>query len=129
MLAMRHIQQSDLEDFRIALERERDEVEEELSAHGRVQDENGDWMGTSEAADGEEADPLDAANNIEELVTNVPLVEELENRHIDIVDALEKVENGTYGLCEVSGDPIPLDRLKANPAARTTIEYADEEEV
>ena len=31
MLAMRHIQQSELEDFRIILERERDEVEEELS--------------------------------------------------------------------------------------------------
>ena len=125
---MRHIQQSDLEDFRITLERERDEVEEELSAHGRVQDENGDWMGTSEEADGEEADPLDAANNIEELVTNIPLVEELEDRHIEIVDALERIENGTYGICEASGEAIPLERLKATPAARTTIEYADEEE-
>lgn len=128
MFAMRHIEQSELENFRELLERERDEVEDELGAHGRVMDENGDWQGSSEEADGEEADPLDAANNIEDLVTNVPLVEKLEDRHIDIVDALEKIENGTFGLCEVSGEPIPLERLKANPAARTTVEYADEEE-
>jgi RNA polymerase-binding transcription factor DksA len=29
------------------------------------------------------------------------------------------MENGTYGVCEKSGKPIELDRLMANPAART----------
>jgi len=31
-----------------------------------------------------------------------------------------------YGICEVSNEPIPLERLKANPSARTLIEHAEE---
>ncbi len=124
---MRHIQQTELEELRQALEVEKEEVEEELASHGRVIDEDGEWQGATDTPDGQESDPLDVANNIEELVTNVPLVEELEERHHDIVDALEKIENGTYGLCEASGEPIPFERLKANPAARTKIEHAEDE--
>jgi RNA polymerase-binding protein DksA len=31
--------------------------------------------------------------------------------------ALEKIHNGTYGVCEKCGDPIPKERLKALPHA------------
>jgi len=64
------------------------------------------------------------ADQIEELVTNVPLVAELEEKHTDIVEALEKMEQGVYGICEEGDEPIPLDRLKANPSARTCVEHA-----
>lgn len=43
----------------------------------------------------------------------------LEARKVDIEDALHKIESGTYGICEVSGEPIEEERLEANPAART----------
>src|SRR5262245_57395842 len=89
-----------LEELRGALEAEKDAVEEELAGHGRVQDETGDWRGNSSGLSGEEADPNDAADQIEELVTNMPLVEELETRHHEIEDALEKMEDGSYGTCE-----------------------------
>jgi len=39
---------------------------------------------------------------------------------------LEKMDEGVYGICEVCNEPIPLDRLKANPSARTDIEHAEE---
>lgn len=123
---MRKISQVDMEELRAALEVEKENLEEELAGHGRVQNETGDWQGASIGFEGEEADPNDVADQIEELATNVPLVEELEARHADVVEALEKMDQGVYGICEVSGDPIPLDRLKANPAARTTIEHAEE---
>ena len=123
---MRKISQTDMEELRAALEVEKENLEEELAGHGRVQNETGDWQGASIGFEGEEADPNDVADQIEELATNVPLVEELEHRHIDVAEALEKMDQGIYGICEVSGDPIPLDRLKANPAARTTLEHADE---
>ena len=121
---MQHIPQESLEELRGALEAEKDSLEEELASHGRVQNDTGDWQGASSGFEGEEADPLDVADQIEELATNVPLVEELEARHHDVEDALEKIDNGTYGACEDCGEEIPLDRLEANPAARTCIAHA-----
>ena len=36
--------------------------------------------------------------------------------------ALERVEQGTYGLSEVSGKPIPIERLEALPYATTLVD-------
>ncbi len=77
---MKHLRQTDIDDFRDLLETEKATLEEDLAAHGRVQNETGDWQGNSSGLMGEEADPNDAADQIEELVTNVPLVEELEKK-------------------------------------------------
>jgi RNA polymerase-binding transcription factor DksA len=41
----------------------------------------------------------------------------------EIDHALAKIELGTYGICEVSGLPIPRERLKAIPWARERVEY------
>jgi DnaK suppressor protein len=42
----------------------------------------------------------------------------------DLNDALAKIQNGTYGLCEGTGKPISKPRLEAQPWARYSIEYA-----
>jgi DnaK suppressor protein len=42
--------------------------------------------------------------------------------------ALAKLDDGTYGICEVTGKPIPLERLRALPWATTTVEAAAEYE-
>ena len=39
--------------------------------------------------------------------------------------ALERMEDGNYGLSEVSGEPIPVERLRALPWATMTVEEAD----
>jgi len=36
--------------------------------------------------------------------------------------ALEKIEENTYGICDVTGEPIPKKRLEAIPYALMTIE-------
>jgi DnaK suppressor protein len=36
--------------------------------------------------------------------------------------ALEKIDEGTYGVCEITGKEIPLTRLEAIPYATTTRE-------
>jgi len=41
----------------------------------------------------------------------------------EIDRALAKLDEGTYGICEVSGDPIPRARLQAIPQARERVEY------
>lgn len=123
---MLKIAQVELEELRGALEIEKENLEEELSSHGRVLNDAGEWEGSSQGFEGEESDPNDVADQIEELVTNVPLVEELEERHADVNEAIEKMDAGVYGICEVCNEPIALDRLKVNPAARTCLEHADE---
>ncbi len=42
----------------------------------------------------------------------------LETSLQDAERALAKMEEGTYGVCENCGKPIPLERLRAFPAAR-----------
>jgi DnaK suppressor protein len=40
----------------------------------------------------------------------------------DIDDALRKIEEGSYGVCEVCGEPIGAERLSAIPWARLCID-------
>jgi RNA polymerase-binding protein DksA len=40
----------------------------------------------------------------------------------EIEDALARLENGTFGLCESCGRAIPLARLRAMPAARRCLD-------
>ena len=42
---------------------------------------------------------------------------------VEIDHALAKIEDGTYGICEVSGQAIPKERLKAIPWARERVEF------
>ena len=44
----------------------------------------------------------------------------------EIDEALEKIENGTYGICEGTGKPISIERLEALPWAKYTIEHVRE---
>jgi len=42
----------------------------------------------------------------------------------EVEHALEKMDNGSYGLCENCGKPIPTARLEAKPAAKYCIDCA-----
>jgi len=42
----------------------------------------------------------------------------------EIDDALQRIEERTYGICEGTGEPIPKARLEAQPWARYCVEYA-----
>jgi DnaK suppressor protein len=40
--------------------------------------------------------------------------------------ALAKFEDGTYGICELTGEEIPVARLRARPVAQYTVEAKEE---
>jgi DnaK suppressor protein len=42
--------------------------------------------------------------------------------------ALRRIENGEYGFCDVTGDPISLRRLDARPIATMTLEAQERHE-
>lgn len=49
------------------------------------------------------------------------MVEQTRARLIDVDAALDRLEQGTYGVCERCGAPIPEARLEARPVARTCV--------
>jgi RNA polymerase-binding transcription factor DksA len=108
--------------FKKRLEGELAKVEGELKGIA-VQDPNNPKNWSSKETEMETmaptADPNEAADKIEEYNEHRAITGELEIRYNDIKAALEKIESGTYGVCEVSGEEIEEERLEANPAART----------
>jgi DnaK suppressor protein len=49
------------------------------------------------------------------------LVQQSRTHLAEIDDALGRVDDGTYGVCEVCGARIPDGRLEARPTARTCV--------
>jgi RNA polymerase-binding protein DksA len=47
---------------------------------------------------------------------------------VEIEDALKRIEEGTYGICEGTDKPIERSRLEAIPWARYSVEYANQKE-
>ena len=45
-----------------------------------------------------------------------------------IDEALDRIEDGTYGYCEETGEPIGLERLEARPVATLSIEAQERHE-
>lgn len=45
-----------------------------------------------------------------------------------INQALSRIDEGTYGYCEETGDPIGIDRLEARPVTTLTIEAQERHE-
>ena len=45
-----------------------------------------------------------------------------------INDALKRIEDGTHGYCEETGEPIGLERLEARPVATLSIEAQERHE-
>ncbi|MBN1845677.1 MAG: TraR/DksA C4-type zinc finger protein [Sedimentisphaerales bacterium] len=52
------------------------------------------------------------------------LIESERNLLREIDHALNKIREGTYGVCEGTGQPIGRGRLEAKPEARYCVEYA-----
>lgn len=114
--------------FKQRLEEELKKLEEELSSVGRKNPDNPkDWEAKPADFDATDPDSNIVADSIEEFEENAAILKQLEIRYNEIKGALERIEKGTYGICEISGQPIEEERLEANPAARTCIAMKDRE--
>jgi DnaK suppressor protein len=112
---MSHLSPEELTRFRHRLERERALLVERQHASAPVRR----GVGDPEIEEGDVAERIveqDVALSRDELDGD---------RLVDINRALQKLEEGSYGRSEESGDPIPIARLEAVPWARRT---AEEEE-
>ena len=66
--------------------------------------------------------PADLGTETFEAERDVSIQESVEAELADIERALSRLDDGTYGTCEVCGRPIGDARLDALPAARLCIE-------
>ncbi len=115
-------------EYKEKLEAERIIVEAELRSLGiQNPDVPADWIAVAEDTSEADADENVLADKYEDLGTRTALVVDLETRYNNIHRALAKIEAGTYGVCEHSGEAIEPERLDANPAARTCILHREEE--
>lgn len=109
------------------LETELAQVTKDLEAIAQFNQETGDWVAIPDATELGDADPNVEADAVEEWNERRSLMPTLETRYRNIVRALQKIEAGTYGTCEISGEPIEAERLEANPAARTNLANIERE--
>lgn len=114
--------EKDLAVFKEKLLKEKALLEQELSGIAKRNPDNpSDWQATAGGMEVDKADDNEVADLMEELDDNEAVVEQLQIQLKDVEAALVKIENGTYGVCELTGEPIDRARLEANPSARTAI--------
>ena len=117
----------DTSHYKAKLEEERDKLAHELNDLG-VADPNkpGDWEVKVPEMDIMTSDENELADRAEEMHIDSIVLDELEGRYQNIENALVKIEQGTYGVCETCAGPIEDERLDANPAARTCKAHMNE---
>lgn len=63
----------------------------------------------------------DAGASTSEAATNLGLTADLGRQLDEVRAALQRIDDGTYGIDEETGEPIDPERLEAEPTARTNI--------
>ena len=67
--------------------------------------------------------PADVGSETFERTKELAIQEDLTARLEEVTRALDNLDRGTYGTCDVCGQAIPDERLKAVPAARFCLEH------
>jgi DnaK suppressor protein len=108
-----HLTRDQLDELRQLLERERESLLRR----------DGPPVGAG-AAEGE-AEPSDIQEKAAEEASRRALLAldaRARARLGEIDDALGRLEDGSYGICEETGEPIPHARLRSEPTTRYTVE-------
>jgi DnaK suppressor protein len=66
--------------------------------------------------------PGDSGTETFEMEKNVSLLEQVDDELLEVEGAVQRLERGTYGTCQVCGRAIGDERLEAMPATRFCVE-------
>jgi len=113
-----------LQEFKQILEDKKKSIIKELKSFAKKDSKlKNDWDAQFPKYNGGSGGQIleDAADQVEEYSTRLPIEYSLELRLKNINLALEKVKNGKYGVCEKCGKKISIERLKVCPEARFCI--------
>lgn len=114
------IDKKTLDELKNQLLKEKEDLEKNLSRIARpVNVKEGDYETTFDEIG---SDRDDNATEVDQYSGNMPVENTLEKKLQEVIDALERMDKSTYGICENCKKEIDIERLKANPAAKTCIE-------
>ncbi len=103
-------QKQRLQDLKAELERVRDGLEEDQRFRAE------------EEEDFTQHDSGDMSQSLFTREVDATVEQQVERRLENVERALQKIDEGTYGLSDDSGEPIPKGRLEAVPEAVRTVE-------
>jgi DnaK suppressor protein len=106
------------------VEKQRERLEDlRTELVGTVRGLEDDQLSQSEdEGDFTEHDAGDMSQSLYDREVDATLEQNIENRLQYVERALQKIEEGTYGICDDTGEPIPRGRLEAMPEAIYTVE-------
>lgn len=112
--------------FKELLLNEKARIEADRAAYvGSDRDESeDDNAGELSHSDGN--DPADEATNLMDRERKFAAEDNMGRILGKIERALAKIDDGTYGLSDIDGTPIPMERLRALPYALTTVDQEDQ---
>ena len=117
---------TDLARQRLADERARlHEVKSTFDDEGLTEQSENDSVGELSSYDQHQAD---MGTETFEREKDLSILEQVEAELADVEHALRRLDEGTYGTCEVCGKAIPDERLEAMPATRMCLEHQAEAE-
>jgi RNA polymerase-binding transcription factor DksA len=112
---------TDLARQRLADERERlTGVRATFDDEGLTEQSANDSVGELSSYDQHQAD---MGTETFEREKDLSILEQVEAELADVEHALRRLDEGTYGTCEVCGKAIPEERLEALPATRLCLEH------
>ncbi|MGE0198689.1 MAG: TraR/DksA family transcriptional regulator [Simkaniaceae bacterium] len=109
------LKKSDIEKFKKQLEDLKRQISQTIKSVANDVKSMEEPKGYSQHQADEGTDDFDQTISIEVSSKEQGIMRQIER-------ALEKIEEGTYGICDVSGDEIPIKRLEAVPYATMTVQ-------
>lgn len=113
--------QLDLDQFRQRLEAMRDETRADIA---RLDQEA--MIDSQTEGYGVKNHPAEDATDVFDRERNLAVENEMQRELDQIERALARIADGTYGICEIGGEEIPVERLEARPAATLCIKHQEE---
>lgn len=113
------LKKSEIAQFKKRLLEMKSKISETLKGASKEVTEPADSKGYSQHQADEGTDDFVKSINLEVSNKEMNLLRQI-NR------ALEKIDEGTYGVCDLTGDEIPLKRLEAVPYATMTVKAQED---
>jgi len=111
--------------FKKQLLDEKAKIEADRASYAQGDRDESEEDASGELSHSDSNDPADEATNLMDRERSYAAEDNMGRILGKIERALAKIEDGTYGLSDIDGTPIPMERLKALPYALTTVDQED----
>lgn len=112
------IKKSEIEKFKKKLEDMRDQLTKTIQGSTAEVKSPEEARGYSQHQADEGTDDFDRTINLEVATSEFGMLRQIER-------ALQKIDENTYGICDITGNEIPKKRLEAMPYATMTVDAQD----